>query len=60
MSAIIRQNARGNWDVWLGGRIVVRDESYGVACQVETALNGQGDPCSECGEVADAILRRLA
>lgn len=57
-TAHIRRNDRGYWDVLIGERVVLADESYPVACNVELALNGHESLCSECGEVADSIRRQ--
>ena len=58
MTARIEQNEQGYWNVYLNDRLVMADESYPVACNVEMALNGRESLCSECGEVAETILAK--
>ena len=53
----VQRSRSGYWDLLVDGRIVVHDESYGVVCGVEGALNGAGDPTSEVAEVARALRR---
>ncbi len=55
----IQRSPSGAWDLWVDGRVVIHDESYGVVTGVEEALLGGGDPMSEVAEVARAIPRRI-
>ena len=56
MNSTIAANNNGTYNLYVNGRLMVRDESYTVVSNIEDALldrsSGYG---TECGEVADSI-----
>lgn len=52
--AVIRQQTDGYWSVFIGGKLVISDESYGVASNVADAYNHPARPVgTEAAEIAD-------
>jgi hypothetical protein len=55
LAKMLRQ-ADGYYSVVYNGRVVLQDEGYQVAANVEWFLNNGAPGVSECDEIAQAIL----
>ncbi len=55
--ATMKRGAEG-WDVYYAGHVVLTNETYQIASNVQHSLNHGGTGFTECDEVARVILSR--
>ena len=57
MKTHIQQNTNGYWNLYVNGKLAMADESYTVASNLQSILESGSQQNTECGEVAESILR---